>query len=79
MHHLTHKIFIGTEDGKRLLEMYRHVEFDTEVFPISPAIIEQHGGPLAWAAFRAGKQALLNSIALMAKMHEDQITAENSK
>lgn len=76
MFHLCHKIFIGTQDGQQLLDMLIQLDGETPTFPQVPEIMEQHGGALGWAAFRAGQRHFVRAIETMALQHAQQLEAE---
>lgn len=79
IHHLCHRIFIGTPDGKKLLQLMKEWHVNTPVFPCHQQVLDRHGGPIAWAAFRAGQLDLLLRIEVLANQFEQKVFADNEK
>jgi len=77
--HLCHKIFIGTSDGKKLLELLKNKEISNPVFPQPVENMDVFGGALGWAGFRAGHRNFIMYIEELAKQHEQQMEAQNKK
>ncbi len=76
--HLCHKIFIGSPDGKKLLQLMKEWHAVSPVFPCPTEIQERHGGPLGWSGFRAGQLDFLLRLEAMANEFEQRVTAQNS-
>jgi hypothetical protein len=75
--HLVHKIFIGSEDGKKLLQLFKEKDAQEIVFPVDVEKQNQHGGALGWATFKAGERNWLKNIELMAMQYAQLIDASN--
>jgi hypothetical protein len=75
MFRLAKNLFKHNQDGVEFLELLKKIHVDTPVFPMANYIVENHGGPLGWAAFREGKIDLVRQIEHMAndekKLGED--------
>jgi hypothetical protein len=78
MFHLCHKIFIGTPDGKQLLELLNELDSQTPTFPQTEETMNQHGGPVGWAAFRAGQRHFVKALEAMAVQQQQLTDAELS-
>ena len=74
--YLSHKLFIANSEGKEYIRLMKMLHIQTPTFPQKGDVIECHGGPLAWAAFREGQLTLLRSIDVLARNYEDKIEAE---
>lgn len=73
---LAHKLFIADKDGAEFLHLMKLMHVMTITFPQSPTVIEQHGGSLAWAAFREGQLTLVRSIEALGRDYQQKIEAE---
>lgn len=76
VHLLSHKLFIANADGKEFLQLMKMLHIMTPTFPQKEEIIANHGGPMAWAAYREGQLTLLRSIDVLAQNYSDKIEAE---
>lgn len=79
LQHLCHKIFIGTQDGKKLLELMKQYHLMAPVFPCDADKMERHGGALGWSAFRAGELNFLLRLEVMANEYEQKLLADNQQ
>lgn len=77
IHHLCHKIFVGSADGRSLLKLMKEWHTNTPTFPMEPVKLERHGGAMGWAAFRAGQLDFLLRIESMANEYEQKVLADS--
>lgn len=77
--HLCHKIFIGSADGKALLELMEKMHLETPVFPCDAATLEKHGGALGWSSFRAGQLDIVLKLKMFAHDYAAKSEAEAKK
>ena len=76
MRHLAHKIFIGTEEGSQLLKLLKDQARSVCLFPESQETFNRYGGPLAWAAFNAGRIDFITYIEQITNEYEYKVISE---
>ena len=74
---LTHKIFVQEKEGRELLALMKWEYVKNHTFPQSKEFLDQYGGGLGYANFRAGQLNQIARIELTAREFEEKIEAEN--
>lgn len=72
-------LFLNTPEGREFLQLMKLVHIETPTFPQEAKVIDRHGGPLGWAAFREGQITLVRSLEVLADNHLKRVEAENQK
>ena len=75
---LSHSLFLVNPEGKEFVRLMKMLHVMTPTFPQKEEVIAQHGGAVAWAAYREGQLTLLRSIDALAQNYLDKIEAEHS-